>query len=125
MNKRARAILKEVFSNLSEYYVVLGARSGNLIRKDLADRVNVPDTGNDQADYEATRDQVESVFKHRKAVQFTLEVEFDDRKTDPVHLRVALNALLGTRNEFISLKTANIGQLATYSTPFCPFGRGR
>lgn len=52
------SILTDAFDGLLEYYPELSQKH---IRDGIIERVSVPDTGNNQKDYESVRNQVENL----------------------------------------------------------------
>lgn len=54
--ERERRIIEQALSGLQEYYACL--HDGTFVAE-VESGLKVPDTGNDQADYERVRDQVE------------------------------------------------------------------
>lgn len=58
--KRERVIIEAAFSGLLEYYTSL---HDDVFVAEVESGLKVPDTGNDQLDYENVRDQVEKAAK--------------------------------------------------------------
>jgi len=61
--KRERRIIETALQGLFEYYVCL---SDSTLVGEIEESVQVPNTGNDQADYENVRDQVERVCRQQE-----------------------------------------------------------
>jgi hypothetical protein len=57
---RAEELFKQAVDGLREFYPALRNKSVRLL---LRGAVTVPDTGNDQADYETVRDQIERLMQ--------------------------------------------------------------
>jgi hypothetical protein len=57
-NDRAERLFATAVEGLTEYYPVLGKAD---VVAEIKDKVEVPDTGNDQTDYETVRDRVEAL----------------------------------------------------------------
>lgn len=57
---RSQRIIEAALSGLLEYYACLGDAT---LCKEIEASVKVPDTGNDQLDYETVRDRVERICK--------------------------------------------------------------
>jgi len=62
MAERASNLFRNVVSGLTAYYPDL---KDEAMVVEIRAMVKVPDTGNDQADYESTRDQVERLVQKR------------------------------------------------------------
>ena len=58
--RRRAQIIKQAVEGLTEYYPQLENKS---LVQQINEQVTVPDTGNDQADYENVRDQVERLLQ--------------------------------------------------------------
>jgi hypothetical protein len=56
VKKKKISLFTQAVKGLKEYYPVLGS---NRIIKSIQDQVEIPDTGNDQKDYEVVRDRIE------------------------------------------------------------------
>lgn len=63
LNERERGIFEDAVSGLQEYYACLN--DGTLVGE-LESFIVVPDTGNDQLDYENVRDQVEKFARQNE-----------------------------------------------------------
>lgn len=60
--QRERLLIETAFQGLFEYYECL---SDSTFAAEIASTLVVPDTGNDQQDYEKVRDQIEAVIARR------------------------------------------------------------
>lgn len=66
MQNRAKQIVEAALSGLLEYYPCLG---DSTLVGEIEAAVKVPNTGNDQLDYENVRDQVECIAKQHEPIE--------------------------------------------------------
>ena len=60
---RSKQIILDAIDGLVEYYACL---SDTTLAKEFASSIKVPETGNDQADYQVVRDQLEQMCREHE-----------------------------------------------------------